>query len=133
MLRLSLWTTSLLTAVPVLAAEPLTTELVASGLSSPVYVTHAPGDNTRLFIVEQIGRIRILDLTQDPPVLLGTPFLDISSIVRSGGERGLLGMAFHPDYDNNGFFFLDYTGFSGPNGDTFIARYHVPPATPNVL
>jgi len=111
------------------AAEPLTTVRVASGLSSPVYVTHAPGDASRLFIVEQVGRIRILNL--NPPSLLGGPFLDITSIVRTGGERGLLGMAFHPDFANNGLFYVDYTGFAGPNGDTVVAQYHVPPETPN--
>jgi glucose/arabinose dehydrogenase len=113
------------------AAESLSTKRVASGLTSPVSVTHAPGDATRLFIVQQNGVIRILDLTQDPPVLLVTPFLNISSRVRTGGERGLLGLAFHPDYENNGYFYVNYTGFSGPTGDTFVARYHVPPATPN--
>lgn len=120
-----------LLSAPTSAAGQLTTVRVASGLSSPVYVTHAPGDTSRLFIVEQIGRIRILDLTQEPPVLLPAPFLDIELIVRDGGERGLLGLAFHPDFDNNGFFYVNYTGFSGPNGDTFVARYHVPPGSPN--
>ncbi|RMF81031.1 MAG: DUF4215 domain-containing protein [Planctomycetota bacterium] len=91
---------------------------VASGLSSPVYVC-APSGDTRLFIVEQAGVIRILS----GGVILSTPFLDISSIVGSGGfEQGLLSMAFHPNYASNGYFYVDYTDL---NGDTVIARYSV--------
>ncbi len=104
---------------------PLTTTRVASGLSSPVYVTHAPNDPTRVYIIEQPGRIRVLDLTQDPPALQVTPFLNIQTIVRStGSEQGLLGLAFHPDYENNKFFYVNYTRSSPSNdGATVIARY----------
>ncbi|HHN78558.1 MAG TPA: hypothetical protein ENK11_07790, partial [Phycisphaerales bacterium] len=81
---------------------PLGTELVTSGLARPLYVTHAPGDFDRIFIVEQrsgsTGRIRIFDLNTN--TLLPTPFLSVS--VSTGSEQGLLGMAFHPDYANNG-------------------------------
>ena len=87
------------------SATDITTERVASGLSSPTFVTSPPGDVQRLFIVEQTGRIKIL---QDGQVL-NAPFLDIDGRVLSGGERGLLGLAFHPDYDNNGYFYVDYT------------------------
>ena len=103
----------------------LTAVRVASGLSSPVYVTAAPGDTGRLFIVEQGGVIKILS----GGAVLPTPFLDISSIVLSGGERGLFSVAFHPDYDNNGYFFVNYTNNSG---DTVIARYGVSAGDPNV-
>ncbi len=96
----------------------LTTIRVASGLTSPLYVTHAPDDFARVFIVEQKGRIKILKGGE----VLDTPFLDISGIVRSGGERGLLGLAFHPNYAKNGFFYLDYTN-SG--GNIVIARFQV--------
>lgn len=68
-------------------------EVVASGLAAPVFLTAPPGD-PRLFVVEQPGRIRIIREGQ----LLPTPFLDISERVGSGGERGLLSMAFHPSY-----------------------------------
>ena len=88
---------------------------VAGGLSSPVYAT-APAGDGRLFIVEQPGRIRVVDGGQ----LLATPFLDITSRVGSGGERGLLSMAFHPDYADNGFFYVNYTDLGG---DTRIERY----------
>ncbi|MCO6439424.1 MAG: PQQ-dependent sugar dehydrogenase [Phycisphaerae bacterium] len=112
-------------------ATPLTTEQVAFGLTSPVYVTHAPGDFDRVFIVEQSGRIRILDISQDPPVLQVAPFLDISSRVSFSGERGLLGLAFHPDYASNGYFYVNYTRSAATVGDTVIARFETPVATPN--
>jgi glucose/arabinose dehydrogenase len=98
--------------------EPLTTIRVASGLNKPVYATHAPNDFDRIFIVEQAGRIKILS----GGTLLETPFLEIIKKVRSGGEQGLLGLAFHPSYPDNGFFYVDYTNKSG---DTVIARYRV--------
>ncbi len=103
----------------------MTNELVASGLNSPLYVTHAPNDFDRIFIVEQVGRIRVRD--QDSGQL--SVFLDIQSIVLSGGERGLLGLAFHPDYDQNGYFYVSYTGSGGTSR---IARYSVDPNDPNV-
>src|SRR5215208_1714520 len=81
---------------------------VASGLNNPVYVTSPPGD-ARLFIVDVIGRIRIVENGQ----LLATPFLDITSRVGSGGERGMLSVAFHPEYRTNGFFYVYFTGTSG--------------------
>lgn len=90
------------------AAEiQFTTARVASGLSFPVFATAPPGDTSRLFIVEQgangTARIRILDLSTD--TLLTTPFLTISGI-DAGGERGLLGLAFHPNYATNGYFYV---------------------------
>ena len=97
---------------------------VAAGLQNPVYVTHAPDGSARLFIVEQTGRIRVLKNGQ----LLATPFLDIQSLVVSGGERGLLSVAFHPDFASNGVFVVDYTRASSTPadvGDTVIARYRV--------
>jgi glucose/arabinose dehydrogenase len=89
----------------------LTTIRVASGLSSPVFMTYAPGDNDRLFIVEQVGRIRIVK----NGVLLATPFLDIDAKTTGSGERGLLSVAFHPDYQNptNRYFFVYYTANDG--------------------
>ncbi|MGH7664905.1 MAG: PQQ-dependent sugar dehydrogenase [Gemmatimonadaceae bacterium] len=90
---------------------------VASGLANPVHLT-APAGDPRLFIVEQEGRIRIV---RDGS-LLPTPFLDIESRVRSGGERGLLSVAFHPDYASNGFLYVNYTD---RDGDTRVERYSV--------
>ena len=94
-------------------------QLVASGLSSPLYLTTPAGD-PRLFIVEQEGRIRIVKNGQLP----ATPFLDITGSVGAGGERGLLSVAFHPSYATNGYFYVDYTD---NNGDTRIERYTVGP------
>jgi glucose/arabinose dehydrogenase len=102
----------------------LRVQLVASGLSSPVHLASPPGD-TRLFVVEQAGRIRIIQNGQ----LLATPFLDIRSLIASGGEQGLLSVAFHPNYASNGFFFVNYTDL---NGDTRVERYSVSTTNPNV-
>lgn len=98
---------------------PLTTQLVANGLSQPLYLTHAPGDFHRLFVLEKAGRIRIIK----DGVLLPTAFLDIDPIVNSTTlEWGLLGMAFHPGYESNGYFFVNYIENTG---DSVIARYRV--------
>ena len=79
---------------------------VASGLSAPIYITAAPGDPSRLFIVERGGAIKILNLTTG--ALQSTPFLTIPSVDQAG-EGGLLGMAFHPDYQTNGKFYVNVT------------------------
>lgn len=92
-------------------------EAVAEGLSRPLYVTAPPGEANRLFIVEQGGRI----LLRKDGAVLETPFLDLSGLIGSGtGERGLLGLAFHPDYTRNGIFFVNYTD---SNHDTVVALY----------
>ncbi len=98
-------------------SQELQLELVASGFSSPLELKHA-GDE-RMFVAERGGQIKILlaDGTVNP-----TPFLNISSIITSGGERGLLGLAFHPDYSNNGYFYVYYTNLSG---NTQISRFTV--------
>jgi glucose/arabinose dehydrogenase len=104
---------------------------VTAGLQSPVYATYAPDGSDRLFIVEQAGRIRVLKNGQ----LLAAPFLDIQPLVVSGGERGLLSVAFHPDFASNGIFVVDYTRASSNAadlGDTVIARYRVTPAGADV-
>ena len=86
----------------------LTLQEVASGLNGPVYAT-SPSSDARLFIVEQPGRIRIVQGGS----LLATPFLDITSRVGTGGERGMLSVAFHPQYAANGFFYVYFTGTDG--------------------
>jgi glucose/arabinose dehydrogenase len=95
---------------------------VASGLSSPLFTTAPPGDFNRLFIVQQNGQIRILNLTTG--TLNATPFLTVSNIV-SGGERGLLGLAFDPNYATNGKFYVNYTAPGGAfnAGITKIVQY----------
>jgi cysteine-rich repeat protein len=97
---------------------------VASGLSSPLLATAPPRDVSRVFIVEQTGRIRVLKWG----TLLPVPFLDIHTKIASGGERGLLGLAFHPNYATNGRFFVDYTDLSG---NTVVSQYQVS-ANPDV-
>lgn len=103
---------------------PLATVRVAWGLSNPVYVTHAPNDYERLFILEQRGRIRILK----NGAVLPTPFLDIVPLVSMGGEQGLLGLAFHPDYASNRIFFVNYTNLEG---DTIIAKFTASESDPD--
>lgn len=92
-------------------------EEIASGLNNPTHLTAPDGDD-RLFVVEQVGRIRIIAAG----MLLSTPFLDIDSKVRAGGEQGLLSVAFHPDYATNGWFYVNYTD---NDGDTRVERYTV--------
>ncbi|HEY2818164.1 MAG TPA: PQQ-dependent sugar dehydrogenase [Casimicrobiaceae bacterium] len=96
-----------------------------TGLQSPVDVTHAHDATLRLFIVEQAGRIRIAKDGQ----LLATPFLDLTSSVQSGGEQGLLGLAFHPRFRDNGLFFVNYTRRN--DGATVIVRYRVSASDPD--
>jgi glucose/arabinose dehydrogenase len=97
---------------------------VVTGLDAPVGVTNAGDGSGRLFILEQAGVIRIFQNGN----LLPTPFLDIRNRVLSGGERGLLGLAFHPQYAQNGYFYINYTNLQG---NTVIARYQVSANDPN--
>ncbi len=90
--------------------------LLADNLKSPVAITHA-GDS-RLFITEQAGQIKIIQDGQ----LLPEPFLNIDPLVKLGNEQGLLSLAFHPNYKENGFFYVNYTDNAG---DTVIAHYQV--------
>jgi glucose/arabinose dehydrogenase len=99
---------------------------VASGLNQPLFAISPPGDTTRLFIVEKTGLIKILDLTTGQ--VLPTPFLDLTSQITTAGEQGLLGLAFHPDYANNGLFYVQLTN---PSGDNEIRSYHVSASNPN--
>jgi len=100
-------------------AAPGDPKLVPVGsFISPVYVASPPGDRRRLFVVEQPGRIRIVK----DGVALAAPFLDIRSLVSFGGERGLLGIAFPPDYGTSGRFYVYYTARS-PSGAITIAEY----------
>ena len=112
-------------------APPATTDslrlvpVVTSGLSSPVYLTAPTGDTARLFVVEQSGQIRIVQHGQ----LLPAAFLDIHTRLVSGGEQGLLSVAFHPNYATNGYLYVNYTDL---NGDTRVERYTVSAADSNL-
>lgn len=96
----------------------LAVRLVSSDLERPVDATHPPGDETRLFVVEQPGRIRILDLASD--TLRPEPFLDISDRLACCGERGLLGLAFSPRWSEDRAFYVDYTRRT--DGATVVSR-----------
>ncbi len=100
------------------------TEII-SGLSSPVSITNAGDSSGRLFITLLDGQIMIYDGSQIAPA----PFLDISPLIVGGGEQGLLSVAFHPNYESNGFFYVYYTRMA--DGALVVARYHVS-ADPNI-
>jgi len=91
--------------------------IISSGISRPVDIQPANDGSDRLFIVEKMGDIRIYENGQ----LLAAPFLDITDRVNmNGNEMGLLGLAFHPDYESNGYFYVNYTG---EGGHTRISRF----------
>src|SRR5262245_12155335 len=93
---------------------------VASGLNQPVFATAPPGDVDRLFIVEKQGMIKILDLSTGH--VLATPFLNITAQIDPTGEQGLLGLAFDPNFRQNGYFYVNMINLSG---DTEIRRFQV--------
>ncbi len=103
----------------------LTLHTVASGLTAPIFLDAPRGDTTRLFVAEQGGAIKILDRTSG--AILAT-FLTVTGLT-SGGERGLLGLAFDPNYNANGRFYVFYTDTTGA---IVIARFLVSSTTPNV-
>lgn len=98
---------------------------VASGLSQPLDIAHAGDGSKRLFVVEKTGAVKIIQ----NGAVVATPFLDLSALVSRGDEQGLLGIAFHPRYRENGQFFVNYTDISG---NTVIARYRVSASNANV-
>ena len=100
------------------AEVPPALQLLAGGLTSPIFVAAPPGDTSRLFVVLQGGVVRVVR----QGTLLATPFLDASALVSCCGERGLLGLAFHPQFATNGYFFVDYTDVAG---NTQVVRYRV--------
>lgn len=99
-------------------------EFFKGNFSDPLSLHHA--NDERLFVVEQGGRIKII---QPDGTVNQTPFLNISGQISNGGEQGLLGLAFHPDYVNNGYFFINYTK---TNGDTQVSRFSVDPGNPDL-
>ena len=96
----------------------LAVEVVARGLTAPLYVT-APPNDARLFVVEQTGQVLIIEDGR----VRERPFLNLSARLRFGGERGLLSLAFHPDYARNGYFFINYS--EQMSGATRVERYSV--------
>ena len=108
----------------VIFAQDINLTQFANGFSNPVDIQNAGDD--RLFIVEQSGIIKILNADGTTNA---TPYLNITSLVSSGGEQGLLGLAFHPDYSTNGYFFVHY---SDNSGDTQISRFSVDGSNPDI-
>lgn len=108
-------------------SQTIALQSFATGFSSPVEITH-PVNDSRLFVLQRFGLIKILNADGTTNA---TPFLDVSSLISTGpgNERGLLGLAFHPDYATNGYFFIDYTNTSG---NTVIARYSVNASNPSI-
>ena len=109
-----------LTCLALGSQADVATTRVADSLVRPIYVTHAPGDSGRIFIVEKRGVIKTLDLASGAVAT----FMNIDPRVSGGGsnnsEQGLLGLAFHPDYATNGFFYVYYTAIGG---DVQISRF----------
>jgi glucose/arabinose dehydrogenase len=118
-----LFTISILSSL-ILNSQSINLEEFATGLTSPVEITNA--NDSRLFVVQQDGIIKIV---QPNGTINTTNFLNISSKIVFGGERGLLGLAFHPQYSTNGYFFVYY---NNPSGNIIVARYTVSSADPNV-
>jgi cysteine-rich repeat protein len=115
---------ALCAGVPSTSGTGLDSVLVQGGLSRPIYVTAAPLDPNRLFVLLQDGEIRIIK----NGAMLATPFLDLIDDVLCCGERGLLGLAFSPDYDTSGVFYVSYTN---NDGDSEVRRFTVS-ANPDV-
>ncbi|HEY6204714.1 MAG TPA: PQQ-dependent sugar dehydrogenase [Chthoniobacterales bacterium] len=113
-------------ALPALDAQRL-----AGGFNAPLFATAPPRDTSRLFIVQQSGQIKIINLPSG--TVNATPYLDIQSRIVWGGEQGLLGLAFDPNYATNGKFYVNYTapGGSFGAGVTHIAEFTVS-SDPNV-
>ena len=115
------------------APDPAALKLtpVASGFTRPLYVTHANDGSERIFLVEQVGKIWILydGLVQTQPFLDIVDLISPGAYTKSFSEQGLLGLAFHPDYRENGIFYLNYTD---RQGSTVVARYQVDSLNPDI-
>jgi glucose/arabinose dehydrogenase len=100
-------------------------EMPWTGLDQPIFLAAPPGDATRIFIAERPGRIRVVQ----NGALLAAPFLDIAARVSTAGERGMLSFAFHPQYAQNGWFFVHFTNSAG---EITVERFTRSAANPNV-
>lgn len=105
-------------------AQEIELELIQEGLEQPLNIQNA--QDGRLFIVEKTGKIKVI---LENGNLSSTPFLDISEQLTTQGERGLLGLAFHPDFSSNGYFYVNYTNHEG---NTEISRFQVDSSNPNI-
>jgi len=124
-------TAASLAAATAAHAQSLDTQTIATGFTDPLFLTHAPGDDDRLFVVEQAPfttdgrRGRVFTINRNTGDVAPDPYLAVA--VSGGGERGLLGLAFHPEFQTNGFLYLNYTDTSG---HTVIERYTQDPTDP---
>src|SRR5690606_5710321 len=105
-------------------AQNVDIEFFKGDFDDPLSLQHA--NDERLFVVEQGGLIKTI---QGDGTVNATPFLNISGQISNGSEQGLLGLAFHPDYTNNGYFYINYTK---PNGDTQVSRFSVDSGNPDL-
>jgi glucose/arabinose dehydrogenase len=114
--------------VPLVEKPAVALERLISGLTRPLYLTHAGDGSGRLFLVEQAGTIRVVK----NGALLPTAFLDLRDRVEAGGEKGLLSVAFHPDFQTNRQFYVNYTTRQGGQLQTVIAQYQASAGDPDV-
>jgi len=125
--------TSSLCLAQIPADVTLETAFGGASFTEPVAVRHAGDGSGRKFVVQLNGLVRIVDASD---TVLATPYLNIASLTSAGGERGLLGLAFHPDYASNGRIYVNYTddelGNGIPTGDTVIAEFQVSAGDPDV-
>ncbi len=119
-MKKSFFTLIFLFMAGIVFAQEISIELFKSGFTSPLNLQHA--QDNRLFVVEQGGKIKII---QPNGTVNSAPFLDLTGQVSNGNEQGLLGLAFHPNYANNGYFYVNYTD---TNGDTHVSRFSVDPS-----
>lgn len=117
-------------AAPARAQIDVRSQVVATGLSQPVAAIAPPGDTGRLFIVEQTGQVRILNLAGN--TINATAFINVGptglNLTSASGERGLLGLTFHPNFNSNGYFYLSYTDIS--SGASVLRRFTANAPTP---
>jgi len=111
-------------SAPEVGAQTMKLELIGTGLNQPLFAT-APAGDTRLFVVQKNGVVKII---RNGAVDTTINFLAIQSQVSTFGERGLLGLAFHPDYENNGYIYVDYTDNAG---NTVVSRWTVSANNPD--
>lgn len=138
-LRICKWWNAVLAGIPLalltsaaMAQTPPSVALreVLGGFSQPVEMVSAKDGTGRMFVVEQSGKIRIVEGINTTPTIRATPFLDTAGIITAGGERGLLGLAFHPQYDTLGYFYVFYT--RAGDAALEVARFTRSSANPNV-
>jgi hypothetical protein len=124
---------SLIPCATLAVDPPLTCQRLLTAIDRPTQVTHAPGDTSRIFFVEQTGKIRIVDIPAN--TVRATPFINLASKITGAVnylEYGLLSVVFHPNYQQNGYFYVVYTPGTSTLADFVIARYKVSAADPNV-